>query len=164
MSAAHQAKVIAALRLPPPDGRQAWTTAALATELKLPRLSIQAAIDSLRASHKVRRGSIELHPSMIEAAPVAPPPPPPAPAPPPPARPSAASRPAPAPTRVERNVKHKVEAAMLEEPEDGFAFLRRRWPDLLARIVALGRGTGAGPANMMVAVVEAGLQVQERGK
>ena len=57
-----------------------------------------------------------------------------------------------------------IQAAMLEEPEDGFAFLRRRWPELLGRIVDLGRDTGASPAGTMVAVIEAGLQAQEGSK
>jgi len=50
-----------------------------------------------------------------------------------------------------------VQAACLEESEDGFAFLRRKWPDLLGRVVVAAHDEGIGPGPMLVRIIEQGL-------
>ena len=50
-----------------------------------------------------------------------------------------------------------VQAALLETPEDGLTFLRRRWPVLLRELVELGRAEGVAPGPMMIRAIEAGL-------
>jgi hypothetical protein len=56
-----------------------------------------------------------------------------------------------------------IQAALLEEPEDLFAFLRRRWPELLQRALVLGRVTDRMPGAVMAEIVEIGLsELEER--
>ncbi len=50
-----------------------------------------------------------------------------------------------------------VQAACLEESEDGFAFLRRKWPDLLGRVIVAAHDAGIGPGPMLARIIEQGL-------
>ena len=54
-------------------------------------------------------------------------------------------------------IKVAIETEMLAKPEDGFAFLRRKWPQLLHRVVADGHVDGETPGPMLARVIEAGL-------
>lgn len=51
-----------------------------------------------------------------------------------------------------------VQRALLAEPEDGFAFLRRKWPGLLGDTIKLARADEVTPATMIVRVMEAGIR------
>lgn len=55
------------------------------------------------------------------------------------------------PTRV------ALQAALLEQPEDGFAFLRRKWPDLLRQVLIAARHENVAPGPMLARIIETGL-------
>ncbi|MDQ2762101.1 MAG: hypothetical protein M3Y22_00955 [Pseudomonadota bacterium] len=57
-------RVIEVLHASAPD--QSWTSASLARHLGRPRVDVQRAIDTLRATHRITRGAIELSASMRE--------------------------------------------------------------------------------------------------
>ncbi len=50
-----------------------------------------------------------------------------------------------------------LQAALLETPDDGFAFLGRRWPALLHRVVLAARAAETGPGPMLARIIEQGL-------
>ncbi|MBM3927106.1 MAG: hypothetical protein FJ335_01395 [Sphingomonadales bacterium] len=61
-------------------------------------------------------------------------------------------------------LKVRIEAELLSAPEDGFAFLRRKWPALLQRVIGDGLSEGLAPGPMLATAIEAGLDLMARDR
>lgn len=173
MSVVADEAVLAALRAVP-EGQRA-TVEGLRAEIGCGTAPLKRTLHRLRLQGKIVFGRLELSPSMREAAPAAPPT----------IAEQIKAEAADAATRRKRarstgsvkrtldkqagdawprSAAEAVAAAALAEPHDAIAHVKRAWPGLWNRVIALGRDINCLPGAALFRAIEAGLDCMEEAE